>query len=306
MLHGFQEEPTTPSFDWLSFAKRHADSPHSSLALPAQWLISKLENKPFMKGPQNEKSDWGVCDPAGDGAFRMIRVSDGEFKLRLPASNNKPERDLFVVVDRPYWLSQCEVTQALVEKFFESNPEQRDNWKIASSPELPAGLLPLDVWLKLCNWLSDKEGLEPCFYFEDSAGCRPTSLKGVWYKDSANGYRPPKLSEVQLAAVQGDVERYFEYSELYPYSKEVCPTQEIDYRKATCFILPDAWSFQGIMGGDLEIVIDSKNEICVTLMKIDNTRMDSLALLNSTIASRTPDQTNLANIRIRLARNAEN
>nr|MCU0719150.1 hypothetical protein [Pirellula sp.] len=151
----------------------------------------------------------------------------------------------------------------------------------------------------------DKEGLEPCFYFEEVAGCSSTNVQGVWYKDSANGYRPPKLSEIQLAAVQGDVDLYFEYAELDPYSKEVCPLLELNYRKATCFILPDAWSFQGIMGLDAEIVIDSNNDFGITLLKIHDTRVGSIGSLARTMLSRTSDQTQVSYIRIRLARNAE-
>ncbi|MFN7875818.1 MAG: protein kinase domain-containing protein [Pirellula sp.] len=306
MLHGFQGENASMDFDWLSFAKRHADSPHSSLALPAQWLISKIENKSFIKAPKSEKSDWRVCGPAGDAAFRMIRVNDGELEFHSPAGFNVSERHIFVVVDKPFWISQSEVSQVLVEKFFESNPELRDGWAVGKVPDLPAGLLPLDVWLKLCNWLSIEEGLEPCFYFEETVGCLSTGLKGVWYNDSANGYRLPKLCEMQLVAVQGDVDRFFEYSELHPYSQEVCPRYESDYRKAPCYILPDAWSFQGVMGNVFETVIDSKNDFCVSTMRISVERSTAIGMWNSPGSVGVPDHTKMSHVSIRLARHAEN
>ncbi|MFN7842730.1 MAG: protein kinase domain-containing protein [Pirellula sp.] len=305
MLHGFIEEPASSSFDWLSFARQHADSPHSSLALPAQWLISKLEKKPFIKVPKSENSDWRVCDPAGDASFRMIRISEGGLRFRIRAGFNTSEEDVVVIVDKPCWISQSEVTKDLVEKFFESNPELRGEWSVGSTPEQSAGILSLDVWLKFCNWLSIKEGLEPCFYFEEKEGYTSTSLKGVWYKDSANGYRLPKLAEMQLAAVQGDVERYYEYSELYPYSQEVCPRYEKDYRKSPCFILPDAWSFQGLMGNVFEIVINSKNEIGVTTMRISTERPTSIGMWSSATTAKDPTYTKMPYVSIRLARNAE-
>lgn len=306
MLYGFQDELETSSFDWVSFANQHVGSPHCSLALPAQWLIGKLKKKPFIVASNREDSDWRVCDPAGGAPFRMIRVSEGELEIRLSTSGNDSESNNYAIVDKPFWLSQSEVTQSLVEKFFASNPDLRDAGTSDSAPELPAGSLSLDNWLKLCNWLSSQEGLEPCFYFEETIGCKPTFLQGVWFKDSADGYRMPTLVEKQFVTVQGDVNRFFEYSELYPYTKEICPKVEIDHRVPHCFMLPDAWSFQGIMGTDLEIVINSKNEFCVTQMRIGNSKSDSVRSLNSIVRSKTPDQTQLTNIRLRLARNAEN
>jgi serine/threonine protein kinase len=304
MLYGFEAPSSSNSFDWLSFAEQNVTSRFRSLAMTSQWLLSKLRNRSIVIKPSSENSDWRVCDPTGESPFRMLLLRDGELEFHSPASINVPERHVFVVVDKPFWLAQSEVSESLVEKFFQSQPELRGDWEGSDSSQFTATSLPLTTWLHFCNWLSSRENLEPCFYFHETEGGIATSLEGVWFKDTANGYRLPKQHEMQWAVVQGDVDLYVEYSELFPYSREVSPRFESSLRTAKDQILPDAWSFQALMGNFFEIVINPRNEFCVTSMRISIEKSDSISAWNSAVPARDPNHTDIDKVGLRLARNA--
>lgn len=304
MLYGFDTQSPSDDFDWLTFAEQNVTSQFRSLAMASQWLASKLKNRSVVAKPTVDESDWRVCDPTGESPFRMILLKDGELEFRSPNRVVASERHVFVVVDKPFWLAQSEVSEVLVEEFFQSHPEFRDDWKRSDGGQYSATRLPLTTWLHFCNWLSALEDLEPCFYFSEAQGCIATNLDGVWFKVDANGYRLPKQHEMQWAVVQGDVDLYMKYSELFPYSREVSPRFEGSARIVKDHILPDAWSFQGLMGGFFEIVINPRNEFCVTSMRISIEKSDSISAWNSTVPSRDTKYTAIDKIGFRLARNA--
>ncbi|QDT08484.1 serine/threonine-protein kinase [Planctomycetes bacterium K23_9] len=168
-----------------------------------------------------EDPQWSI----GPDNLPMIR---GEARLleyeqwTAPVSKVDP-RVIEVVADRPYWMSAIPVSRRLYSQYIASGDAseevQKEHLETLAKHTLPEYLLndehePMMVTrlsqaYDFCNWLSRREGLQPCYQprvVEPVQRSREThTFQPIpWvFDDQANGYRTPTLSEFQLAA-RGD------------------------------------------------------------------------------------------------------
>ncbi|XZE22426.1 protein kinase domain-containing protein [Pirellulaceae bacterium SH449] len=269
LLYGFKDSKKSQTFDWAAFAETYQNSPQRSIALTAQWLLSQLREQFEISEPSEKNGNWKLVRVADAQPFRMILIEKGELMYQHSSILSDSMNAERLVVPKPFWLAQTEVSETLVEAFFNDYPDLRNGWMRNTRVEKSAAGLNGLQWLKFCNWASEREGLEPCYHFSEVEGCEKTNFEGVWFNPKAIGFRLPNLNEMQLAAANGDVELSRSYSESQPYADRVAPASQRANVRNLWSILPDAWSFQGLYGNLFEMVMNDRNEFATSTMNLE-------------------------------------
>ncbi|MBU1877381.1 MAG: SUMF1/EgtB/PvdO family nonheme iron enzyme, partial [Chloroflexi bacterium] len=134
----------------------------------------------------------------------MVLVEPGSFQMGSTEGLEDQKPVHTVHITRPFYISKYEVTQEQYRRFCVDTPgakrPQDLGWGNGPQHSLPV------VWydaVKFCNWLSEQEGLTPCY-----------SGKGRFTECdfSANGYRLPTEAEWEYAARGGHLSQGFEYA----------------------------------------------------------------------------------------------
>jgi formylglycine-generating enzyme required for sulfatase activity len=133
----------------------------------------------------------------------MVLVEAGSFQMGSAGGRSDEQPVHEVRITRPFYIGKYEVTFAEYDRFCEDTGARRPNdrgWGRGQQPVVNVDWYDVVAY---CNWLSEKEGLTPCY-----------SGKGkVTQCDfSANGYRLPTEAEWEYAARGGHLSRGYAYA----------------------------------------------------------------------------------------------
>jgi serine/threonine protein kinase len=176
---------------------------HSSLGYLLQRWGMNAEVKSIdleLAGKERGKRRWYVT-PA---AITMAVIDlPAEVRSRLPEAGELPARFAIATIETP-----LELVLKSGAEYVKQRKEQYDN-NAPDAPDLPADALSYSNAARLCNWLSEREGIpaaEWCY--------RPGRHEGVMILEpdyaKRRGYRLPTVPEWLFAARAGsDTNRYF-------------------------------------------------------------------------------------------------
>ena len=143
-------------------------------------------------------------EPEGDytapNGSEMILLAAGEFQMGCTASQVPcygDDTEHTVTLTHPFWLGRAEVTRSQ----WEADPNHAEwlYWNAASTDDCPADALPWYEAAMYANWLSEEEGLDPC-YGPEGNDVALDYLADVY---TCPGYRLPTEAEWEYAARAG-------------------------------------------------------------------------------------------------------
>jgi formylglycine-generating enzyme required for sulfatase activity len=134
----------------------------------------------------------------------MVLVEAGSFQMGSTNGGSDEQPVHTVHITRPFYIAKYAMTFEEYDLFCDDTigiPRPKDRgWGRGAYPV--SGVNWYDA-VKYCNWLSEKEGLSPCY-----------EVKGklTQYDFSANGYRLPTEAEWEYAARGGQKSQGYEYA----------------------------------------------------------------------------------------------
>jgi sulfatase modifying factor 1 len=133
----------------------------------------------------------------------MVLVEAGSFQMGSTNGRSNEQPVHAVHITRPFYMAKYAVTFEEYDRFCDDTigiRRPRDNWGRGTRPV--AGVDWYDT-VKYCNWLSEKEGLTPCY-----------NVKGrlTQCDFSADGYRLPTEAEWEYAARGGHKSQGYIYA----------------------------------------------------------------------------------------------
>ena len=143
-----------------------------------------------------------VTTVVGHGGFEMVLVEAGSFQMG--STNGKPDEQPIhtVNITRPFYVSKHEVTFEQYDEFCDDTTREKLDDNGWGRGNRPATIIVWSDAVEYCNWLSEKEGLTPCYSGQGTA----TQCDFL-----ANGYRLPTEAEWEYAARGGDRSQGFVY-----------------------------------------------------------------------------------------------
>ncbi len=128
----------------------------------------------------------------------LIRLDGGTFTMGAPRreqGRRTNETQHSVTLQRPFYMATREVTNAQFNAFMPSHLSGNYRGHDLSAPDLPVVNLTWADAVRYCNWLSEREGLEPVYEEKNGTWVAKTPLPA--------GYRLPTESEWEWAARWG-------------------------------------------------------------------------------------------------------
>jgi formylglycine-generating enzyme len=155
-------------------------------------------------------TDTDGCDMQGSVLYMCDRFIEGAINVGYGA-------DFFetVSVDKPFLVSQSEITQALYESVMRFNPSSfkgRVSFERQEKSENPVDSISWFDTIRFCNRLSQMQGFKPCYTIEYSRnrhGVYTEDIENIDWDRSANGYRLLTEKEWEYIA---RANRAFKYS----------------------------------------------------------------------------------------------
>lgn len=138
------------------------------------------------------------CDMQGSVLYKCNQFVEGALNIEYGA-----ESSTIVSIDKPFLVSQSEITQSLYEAVMRKNPSRfkgRASFDIQREKDNPVENVSWFDLIRFCNRLSEMQGFEPCYTIEN---------ENVDWNRSANGYRLLTEKEWEYVA---RANRTFEYS----------------------------------------------------------------------------------------------
>jgi formylglycine-generating enzyme required for sulfatase activity len=151
---------------------------------------------PGLAGPGSQLRPEAPVQMVNSLGMTLIRVEPGTFWRGSPPeeTGHRPNETRHqVTLTCGYWLGATEVTQAQYEAVMDQNPSA------FADPDRPVENVPWFDWVRFCNRLSEREGLDPVYTIDQ--------VQVSWDR-SANGYRLPTEAEWEHACRAGTGTRF--------------------------------------------------------------------------------------------------
>ncbi|MCC9603904.1 serine/threonine-protein kinase [Stieleria sp. JC731] len=195
------------------------NSKDASVSSIARFLAKHLGKDPlaYPLAPPND-ANWIV----GPGNIPMAIFEPTKFEttVMLAAERREPAKINTYEVTKPFLVATIPVPQFLYEDFADDLSAQGsdfdtdrklERWELPTyltdNPNQPAVAATLSQTFRFCNWLSEREGLTPCFTpkeVEPVADPKKEIPPIPWtYDSNANGYRVLTDDEFWLVATNG-------------------------------------------------------------------------------------------------------
>lgn len=136
------------------------------------------------------------------GGFEVVLVEAGSFDMGSTEGFSREQPVHAVTITRPFYVSRHEVTLEQYDEFCDASGRPRPDDSGWGRGNRPVGVSWYDA-VEYCNWLTEREGLTPCY----SGGGLATECNF-----SANGYRLPTEAEWEYAARGGQRSRGYMYA----------------------------------------------------------------------------------------------
>ena len=185
----------------------YTDQPHAVTHSAAGWAL-RAWNVATPSVPTStvdrQPRDWMVT-PAG---LTMVRIPAGELVRESPGGNQQT-----VQISRDFLLSDREVTVRQFKQFMTDtryNGPRPENWpgvreEVSVTPDHPVQQVSWYDAVMFCNWLTGREGLEPCYVPDDDSHRNHPS---VWRRVDADGYHLPSEAQWEYACRAGTTTSY--------------------------------------------------------------------------------------------------
>lgn len=189
----------------------------TSIEVPTPALAEAIPPTPVLT-PLSTPTEVPILTPTPELAYQneigmeFVLIPAGEFEMGSPSGEFERDEDEGPVhkvrISRPFYMGRYEVTQAQWKTIMDNNPSYFNQ----------CGLCPVEQvnwWeaIAYANTLSEKEGLETCYY--RLSGCKGKPGEGMACKSirfkglDCKGYRLPTEAEWEYAARAGSKTRYF-------------------------------------------------------------------------------------------------
>ncbi len=176
--------------------------PGGAVHSASRWAAFKLLDKEFDDKPTSPSGDreWWT-DVSGQ---TFVRIGRGEVELAAGTNWDHPVSRRTVSVEADFEISATEVPVGAFKAFLD-DPDYLGrkplDWTTTLSGNLPVNNVSFDDAVLFCNWLSWKNGLEPCYRWVEPDGEAEAGKKGQWERvEGSCGFRLATFAEWELAA----------------------------------------------------------------------------------------------------------